>query len=65
MSVFSIVFAFVGTVTDWVGKLGLGNWIGFMDCWNWILDSWNGMGMDGLSRVREELKLNTEYKIVK
>lgn len=29
------------------------------------LDSWNRMGMDGLSRLRAKLKLNTEYKIVK
>lgn len=65
MSVFSIVFAFafVGMVMEWVGKLGLGNWIGFMDCWNWIHGMEYGMGMDGQSRVRVELKLNTEYKI--
>lgn len=46
---------------------GMGREVGFGKL-DWIhglleLDSWNGMGMDGQSRVRVELKLNTEYKI--
>lgn len=45
MSVFSIVFAFafVGTVTEWAGKLGLGNWIGLLELDIGFME-WNGYG---------------------